>query len=561
MPTAHEKGGIYGLYGILRLMGAVQGPMFPTSSVYLARWMPKAKPGEPDEKAWGTSMLDVGISIGTLFIIPVVKFLVEAVGWRHTYHIVGLVSLGYCALFQIFAASSPSECWYISKGELEHLKKKIFRRRSGRWSERRRVALLSRPHPKGGRGASPAKKSPASSKTPPKSRRGSSPVKNILKSPKVTPVKKATPKAAKATSDDKSGLCYKIVGMPFHVATSPGLWAVFGAHMAFNFGAYYLTNWSSVYYNDVLDVVPKDSAYHLMMPNITNLIAKSLTPTINAFLAKRGYSLLKCRKLFTCSGFMLAAASITTRPLHRRTVQGNHPIDRLLLDRECDARSLSPSGFKANYLEITEEYVGIIAGYGNTLGTVASFVQPKIIDYVLSTTGSWAIVLATVCAVNTALASINYALHATVDPIEAEEGLMQDAGRVFSGLVPVVGGSVKCVQWCVFVCVCVAVWRERLLGHVRYNEMDMGASGSAVERGYLVLMFGCKLTLSAHTLTSRSSPIQHSLPLHFLSAHSNTTLLSSQTHITHSLLQQLLSSLLRSASLSHFYLTTRAGRP
>ena len=73
VPTAHEKGGIYGLYGILVLMGAVQGPMFPTSSVYLARWMPKAKPGEPDEKAWGTSMLDVGISIGTLGIIPTVK--------------------------------------------------------------------------------------------------------------------------------------------------------------------------------------------------------------------------------------------------------------------------------------------------------------------------------------------------------------------------------------------------------------------------------------------------------------------------------------------------------
>ena len=414
VPTAHEKGGIYGLYGILVLMGAVQGPMFPTSSVYLARWMPKAKPGEPDEKAWGTSMLDVGISIGTLFIIPVVKFLVEAVGWRHTYHIVGLVSLGYCALFQIFAASSPSECWYISKGELEHLKKNIPAAKPKMVRASTSGALVATT-PKGGRGASPAKKSPASSKTPPKSRRGSSPVKNILKSPKVTPVKKATPKAAKATSDDKSGLCYKIVGMPFHVATSPGLWAVFGAHMAFNFGAYYLTNWSSVYYNDVLDVVPKDSAFHLMMPNITNLIAKSLTPTINAFLAKRGYSLLKCRKLFTCSGFMLAAAAL----LPVRFIAGPYKV---ILSTVCFSIAnamfgLSPSGFKANYLEITEEYVGIIAGYGNTLGTVASFVQPKIIDYVLSTTGSWAIVLATVCAVNTA-ASINYALHATVDPIE-----------------------------------------------------------------------------------------------------------------------------------------------
>ena len=65
LPTAFEYLGVYGLLGTLTMMGAVQGPMFPTSSVFLARWMPKSKPGEPDEKAWGTSMLDIGISIGT----------------------------------------------------------------------------------------------------------------------------------------------------------------------------------------------------------------------------------------------------------------------------------------------------------------------------------------------------------------------------------------------------------------------------------------------------------------------------------------------------------------
>ena len=394
LPVVHLNGGMYGLYGILVLMGAVQGPMFPTSSVYLARWMPKAKPGEPDEKAWGTSMLDVGISIGTLFIIPVVKFLVEAVGWRHTYHIVGLVSLGYCALFQIFAASSPSECSYISKAELEQLKNNI-----------------------------PAKKDAAAEAPTP------APTHDIAKQKAALLAAKEVGALSKSLyskaidelmlpAKKSSGLCYQIVGMPFHVATSPGLWAVFGAQMAlaFNFGAYYQTNWSSVYYNDVLDVVPKDSAYHLMMPNITNLIAKSLTPTINAFLAKRGYSLLKCRKLFTCSGFMLAAAAL----LPLRFIVGPNKV---ILSTVCFSIAnamlgLSPcGGFKNNYLEITEENVGIIAGYGNTLGTVASFVQPKIVDYILSTTGSWALVLATVCAVNTA-ASINYALHATVDPFE-----------------------------------------------------------------------------------------------------------------------------------------------
>jgi hypothetical protein len=35
------------------------------------------------------------------------------------------------------------------------------------------------------------------------------------------------------------------------VATHSGLWAIFGAHMAFNFGAYYMTNWNPTYYTEV----------------------------------------------------------------------------------------------------------------------------------------------------------------------------------------------------------------------------------------------------------------------------------------------------------------------
>ena len=84
LPSAFDYLGVSGLLATLTLMGAVQGPMFPTSSVFLARWMPTARPGEPDEKAWGTSMLDVGISLGTLLIIPTTTFLASTVGWRHT---------------------------------------------------------------------------------------------------------------------------------------------------------------------------------------------------------------------------------------------------------------------------------------------------------------------------------------------------------------------------------------------------------------------------------------------------------------------------------------------
>ena len=63
---------------------------------------------------------------------------------------------------------------------------------------------------------------------------------------------------------------------------------------------------------------------------------------------------------------------------------------------------------------------------GNTLGTVASFVQPKLLARILdatgataqsTATGSWAAVLATVGLTNL-LAAGNYYLHATVNPIE-----------------------------------------------------------------------------------------------------------------------------------------------
>ena len=104
--------------------------------------------------------------------------------------------------------------------------------------------------------------------------------------------------------------------------------------------------------------------------------------------------------------------------------------------------------------------MGIVAGYGNTLGTVASVVQPKLLGWVLeatgaskestgsghthtrtvrprcpapgaalrlssvlcalqesTATGSWTSVLAIVGGVNL-LAASNYYLHSTVTPIE-----------------------------------------------------------------------------------------------------------------------------------------------
>jgi MFS family permease len=163
-----------------------------------------------DEKAWGTSMLDIGISLGSLLIIPVGNGLAEAYGWRNTYRILGVATMAFVGLWQILAAETPRGCWFIGAEELKYLEQ--------------HVPPPRKPAPSGG-----AKSGAFGTPVPPK-RSG----------------------AGAADDDEDEGAFARLSGMPPRVAFHPGVWAVFLAHMAFNFGAYYMTNWNPTYYSEVL---------------------------------------------------------------------------------------------------------------------------------------------------------------------------------------------------------------------------------------------------------------------------------------------------------------------
>mmetsp|Transcript_3157 Transcript_3157/g.7297 ORF Transcript_3157/g.7297 Transcript_3157/m.7297 type:complete len:504 (+) Transcript_3157:76-1587(+) len=349
LPLVVDTLGLSGLWCVMAAMGAVQGPLFPTSTVYLSKWMPKAVPGGSDEKAWGTSMLDIGISLGALFVIPVANSLAAAFGWRLAYQGIGAASLGFVGLWQVLAAEEPARCFYISRKELAFLEANVAKQEK-------------------------------------KSSQGQQP------------------------DQDGSGL----LGMPVAVGLHQSLWAVFFAHIAFNYGAYYLTNWSPTYYSEVLRLTPEQAKYHLMLPHVTNLICKSVNPLLVRLVERRGISLLSMRRLFTASGFLLAALCLL--PVYR--LRGHNPWVSTALCSAANAFfGLAPCGFKANYLDITETYVGVISGYGNTLGTVASWVGPQFVAFLLHHFQSWDVVLLSVALVNVA-AAINYVRSSTVMPLE-----------------------------------------------------------------------------------------------------------------------------------------------
>lgn len=365
VPMVADRFGINGLWLTIVCMGAVQGPLFPTSSVYLSRWLPKKSATSGDEKAWGTAMLDIGISVGSLLIIPVANSLGEAFGWRATYQIIGGATIAFVGLWQVLAAETPRACWYITKEELTFLEKHV---------------------------AAPKGSAPATAA--------------------------AAAKEAKSPARSDGDRLGKLLGMPSRVALHPGVWAVFVAHIAFNFGAYYMTNWNPTYYKEVLGVSTADAKYHLMMPHVTNLLAKSANPALVRIVEERNISLLGSRRLFTASGFVLAALALL--PVARLS-SFNPWVSTAFFSLANMFFGLAPSGFKANYLDITEEYVGIISGYGNTLGTVASWAGPKLVAALLLHFGSWDIVLLVVASSNI-FASLNYWRNSTVEVVERVAG-------------------------------------------------------------------------------------------------------------------------------------------
>eukprot|EP01061_Rhynchopus_euleeides_P047915 TRINITY_DN991_c0_g1_i4.p1 TRINITY_DN991_c0_g1~~TRINITY_DN991_c0_g1_i4.p1 ORF type:complete len:430 (+),score=141.71 TRINITY_DN991_c0_g1_i4:232-1521(+) len=339
IPSAYAALGVDGVWWCLASMGFISGPLFPTSSVFLSKWIPA------DERSKASTYLDIGISIGALASVPAGGYLGLTIGWGQTYMLVGALGVGFVALWMYLAAETPDACFYISKEEKDHLAR-------------------------------------------------------------VVVAKKADKKDDDAPKQDVAPL--------WRVVTHPAVIAVFVAHMAFNYGAYFLTNWSPTYYKEVLGMDTAAAGLHLSMPHVSNLAGKLMNNPISAQLNKAGFSRLGSRRFFTGASFvgaglvMLAVQQARDLPVVATTA---------LLTTANFMWGLSPSGFKANYLDVTVTYTGAVSGIGNTLGTVSSYVGPQIVSYILKEYESWDLIFVSIFVANV-LAATFFGVFSSVTPVE-----------------------------------------------------------------------------------------------------------------------------------------------
>jgi cyanate permease len=300
-------------------------------------------------------MLDSGITVGSLIALPVSGLLGASVGWRNAYNCYGVITLMFVVVWHFLAEADPNRCSYISEEELRYLKKVI--KIQDKSKSTRDVSVTS--------AVSSNKQQPAST-----------------------------------------------MSLLQHLS----VWSIFVAHAAFNYGVYFQNSWTPIYYADELKIRPEHAGVHFMAPHILNLIVKILlSPMLmRHFTETLKWDLLTCRRWFSVTGFVCSSCCLV---LISSAKEADPMATTALFTLTMGACALHPSGFKANYMDVSLHSSGIVSGVGNTMASVASFVGPFVVAFILRHSNSWHPVFVSVAVVNL-VAAVCFGLCSTATPVD-----------------------------------------------------------------------------------------------------------------------------------------------
>lgn len=197
------------------------------------------------------------------------------------------------------------------------------------------------------------------------------------------------------------------------------LWAIYFSHFTFNYGIYFINSWSATYYLEMFSLRPEQAGLHLSAPHAVNLLVKVLVnPALDRLLRRRGATDIGCRRAFTGIGFAVSALSMALVPV-AGSFSSSPYMATIFLSMSLGFAALHPSGFKANYMDVTRANSGVVSGIGNTIASVASSIGPPVVAKMHASTGSWAPAFGSVSALNV-IAMLFFCTFSSATPIEDE---------------------------------------------------------------------------------------------------------------------------------------------
>ncbi|XP_023338852.1 sialin [Eurytemora carolleeae] len=125
IPEAAKLGGFsaqdfpYYLVAIRVIMGLCEGVTFPAMTSMMARWAPAS------ERSRMTFLVMAGGQIGTIVGFFISGIIVDYLGWEAAFYIEGGATFVWLALWIFLISDTPDTHPYISKAELEYIKKEL----------------------------------------------------------------------------------------------------------------------------------------------------------------------------------------------------------------------------------------------------------------------------------------------------------------------------------------------------------------------------------------------------------------------------------------------------
>jgi len=222
------------------------------------------------------------------------------------------------------------------------------------------------------------------------------------------------PNAAKANANAKTGLAGVFEGVK-HIR----LWAIYFSHFTFNHGVHFINDWQSTFYLETFNLRPEKAGWLLSAPHAFNLMVMVLiNPALESYLQRTGASDLSRRRTFTGIGFAVTAVAMGLVP-YMSSISTTPYLVTLCMSIGLGFQALHPSGFKANYMDVTNAHSGVVSGIGNTIASLASSFGPLAVTQLRAVSGSWVPAFASVTLLNV-VAMIFFCTMSKATPFEAD---------------------------------------------------------------------------------------------------------------------------------------------
>ena len=138
----------------------------------------------------------------------------------------------------------------------------------------------------------------------------------------------------------------------------------------------------------MLHLPPESAKLHLTLPHVAALALKLyVSPIADALRKTLGGSILASRRAMCAVGFAATALPLVLIPLV--SDPSTHPPwhTTFLFCLALCGTGFHAEGFRANYLDVTREHVGLVSGVGNCLSSVAAMGAPLLVGGMVQANG------------------------------------------------------------------------------------------------------------------------------------------------------------------------------